>query len=173
MGYWNHETAIIENNVIIGDGTKIWHWAHIRENAKIGDNCIVGQGCYIDHDVVIGNNVKIQNGVSVYNGVTIENDVFIGPNVTFTNDLYPRSFDNSWEIMLTKIKKGASIGANSTILCGIELGEYCMIGAGAVVTKTVKPYALMQGNPAKFQKWVCKCGHILEGGLYCKYCQGL
>lgn len=170
--FQKHPTAIIDDGAIIGENTKIWHWTHIRENAKIGDNCIIGQCCYIDHDVIIGDNVKIQNSVSVYYGVTIEDNAFVGPNVTFINDKYPRSIGKTG-ITPTLVKQGASIGANATILCGIELGEYCMIGAGAVVTKHVKAYALMQGNPAQFQTWVCKCGQTFEGGYYCKNCQGL
>ncbi len=170
--FQKHPTAIIDDGAIIGENTKIWHWTHIRENAKIGDNCIIGQGCYIDHDVMVGKNVKIQNGVSVYYGVTIEDNVFVGPNVTFINDKYPRSIGKTG-IIPTLVKQGASIGANATILCGIELGEYCMIGAGAVVTKHVKAYAIMQGNPARFQAWACKSGQTFEDGYYCKNCQGL
>ena len=160
--YFRHETAIVESNYI-GKGTKIWHFAHIRENSKIGENCNIGKSCYIDKDVEIGNNVKIQNFVSIYKGVKIEDDVFIGPSVTFTNDLYPRSFIwNEEKIIKTLVKKGASIGANSTILCGIEIGEYALVGAGSVVTKDVPPFGLVYGNPAKLKGYVCYCGRKLS-----------
>jgi len=160
--FYAHPTAIIESENI-GDGTKIWHFAHIREGARIGKNCNIGKDVYIDKDVLIGNNVKIQNFVSVYKGVTIEDDVFVGPSVTFTNDLYPRAF--IWEdekIVPTLVKKGASIGANSVIVCGIEIGEYAMIGAGSVVTKDVIPHGLYYGNPAKLRGFICKCGKKVE-----------
>ena len=125
-----HPSAEVSSDAKIGDGTKVWHFAHIRENAVIGRNCIIGKGVYIDHEVKIGNNVKIQNGVSVYYGVTIEDDVILAPNATFTNDLYPRAFSTNWQVMPTLIKRGASVGANATVICGVTLGEYCMVAAG-------------------------------------------
>lgn len=149
-----HETAIIDENVIIHPTAKIWHWTHIRENAQIGENVIIGQCCYIDHDVVIPKGCKIQNNVSVYFGVAIEEDVFIGPSVVFTNDKYPRAFPNNWKVSPTIIHKGASIGAGALILCGITIGEYAMIGTGAVIVADVPSYAVMIGTPAK-QKGYC------------------
>lgn len=156
--YFVHTTAEISKNASIGKNTKIWHQSQIREGTKIGENCIIGKCVYIDSDVKIGNNVKIQNGVSVYRGVEIEEDVFLGPHMTFTNDLYPRSFNKNWKIIKTLVKRGASIGANATILCGVTIGEYAMIGLGAVVTKNVPAYGLAFGNPAKLKGFVCKCG---------------
>jgi acetyltransferase-like isoleucine patch superfamily enzyme len=166
MKYFVHPTAIVEEGAKIGENTRIWHFAHIRENAEIGKNCNIGKSVYIDKDVKIGNNVKIQNFVSIYKGVEIEDDVFIGPSVTFTNDLYPRAF--IWgedKIVKTKVKRGASIGANSTIICGITIGEYAMIGAGSVVTKDVPPFGLVYGNPARLKGYVCYCGKKLENIL--------
>jgi len=157
-----HPLAVIDEGAKIGEGTRIWHFAHVRGTAKIGKDCTIGKDVYIDADVVIGNNVKIQNGVSVYNGVTIEDDVFCGPHMTFTNDLYPRAFSASWEIMKTTVKRGASIGAHATIICNITLGEFCMIGSGAVVTHDVPPYGLVLGNPARLVGFVCKCGQPLS-----------
>ncbi len=158
-----HPTAEVSNKAKIGDGTKIWHHAQIRENAEIGKNCIIGKGVYIDFEVKIGNNCKIQNYVSVYHGVVIEDDVFIGPSVTFTNDLYPRAFIWSEEkVSKTLIKKGASIGANSTIICGITIGNFAMVGAGSVVTKDVPAHVLVYGNPAKISGFVCECGRKIE-----------
>jgi acetyltransferase-like isoleucine patch superfamily enzyme len=157
-GVYIHPTADVSDQAEIGAGTYIWHEDQIRENAKIGENCRLGKGVYIDLNVVIGNGVKIQNGVSVYNGVTVEDDVFLGPNVTFTNDPYPRAFVGDWKIRPTRIKKGASIGANATIVCGITLGEYSMVGAGSVVTVDVPAYGLAVGNPAMLQRYICYCG---------------
>jgi acetyltransferase-like isoleucine patch superfamily enzyme len=154
-----HPTANVDNSCSIGSGTKIWVNAQIRENVKIGSNCIISKDTYIDHGVKIGSNTKIQNGVSIYNGVTIEDDVFIGPNATFTNDKIPRAFNTDWEIIPTVIKKGASIGANSTIICGITIGEYAMVAAGSVVTKDVEPYTLIMGNPAKQVSHIDKAGN--------------
>ena len=160
--YYVHPTAIIEKNVTIGEGTKIWHFAHVRTGAKIGRNCNIGKGVYIDAGVEIGDRVKIQNFVSVYRGVKVEDDVFLGPHATLTNDLYPRSFNEDWEVVPTLIKKGASIGANATIVCGVTIGEYAMVGAGAVVTKDVPPHALVYGNPARVRGFVCYCGRPLD-----------
>lgn len=157
--YYSHETAIVENGSQIGDNTKIWHFAHVRDKSKIGENCIIGKDVYIDKGVSIGNNVKIQNGVSVYDGVEVEDDVFLGPHMTFTNDLNPRSFNDEWTMVPTIVKKGASIGAHATIVCGVELGEYCMVGSGSVVTKDVPSHGLVYGNPARLKGFVCTCGN--------------
>ena len=170
MNIFIHESAHVSEKASIGSGTKIWINSQVRECSGIGENCIIGKDTYIDQYVSIGNRVKIQNGVSVYHGVTIEDDVFVGPNVTFTNDKVPRSFNNSWEISKTFVKTGASIGANATIVCGITIGEYAMIGAGSVVTKNVAPYSLVVGNPAKHIGYVCKCGLKLSDNFYCSKC---
>ncbi|HJH26374.1 MAG TPA: N-acetyltransferase [Methanophagales archaeon] len=162
MAFFKHPTAVVESDDI-GDGTRIWHFAHIREGVKLGKNCVMGKSVYIDADVEIGGDVKIQNFVSVYKGVRIEDDVLVGPSVTFTNDLYPRAF--SWDgnkITPTVVKKGASIGANSTIVCGMTIGSYAMIGAGSVVTKGVPPFGLVYGNPAELKGFVCYCGGKLS-----------
>lgn len=157
-----HPTAIVESDEI-GEGTRIWHFVHVRQGAKIGRNCNIGKGVYIDTGVIIGNNVKIQNFATIYRGVVIEDDVFIGPAVVFTNDLYPRAFIWSEDrIVPTIVKKGASIGANSTIVCGVKIGEYAMIGAGSVVTKDVPPFGLVYGNPARLKGFVCYCGRKLK-----------
>lgn len=166
-----HPSAHVSEKAIIGIGTKIWINSQIRENVKIGEGCIVSKDTYIDHDVIIGNRVKIQNGVSVYAGVTIEDDVFIGPNAVFTNDLLPRSFNTEWKIIPTIVCRGASIGANATIVCGITLGNYCMVGAGSVVTRDIPNYALVVGNPAKIIGFVCLCGNRLNEKGYCTICK--
>jgi len=161
MNYIKHPTAIVESDTV-GEGTKIWHFVHIRKDAIIGKNCNIGKSVYVDTEVRIGDNVKIQNFVSIYKGVEIENDVFIGPSVVFTNDMYPRAF--IWvneKIVQTIVKKGSSIGANATIICGVTIGEYAMIGAGSVVTRDVPPYGLVFGNPAHLRGFVCQCGEKL------------
>lgn len=146
----------VEADVSIGDTSSLWDFVHIRQGAHIGNGVILGRGVQIDSKVSIGAGVKIQNGVSVYNGVTIEDDVFIGPFAVFTNDLHPRAFIDNWQITPTLVKKGASIGANATIVCGNEIGEYAMIAAGSVVTKPVRPYELVAGVPARHLGWVNK-----------------
>ena len=162
MGINKHISAIIDEGAQIGDGTNIWHFCHVMPTAVIGKKCNIGQNVFIDNDVVIGNRVKIQNNVSVYNGVTCEDDVFIGPSVVFTNVLNPRSaIERKNEFKKTVVRKGASIGANATIVCGNEIGQYAMIGAGAVITKPVKAYALVAGNPAKQIGWVSEYGNRL------------
>ena len=162
MGYFKHPTAVVESDDI-GEGTKIWHFAHVRERAKIGKNCVIGKSVYIDEDVEIGDRVKVQNFVSVYKGVRIEDDVLVGPSVTFTNDLYPRAFSwNADKITMAVVKEGASIGANSTIVCGVTISEYAMVGAGSVVTKDVPPFGLVYGNPAELKGFVCYCGRKLS-----------
>ncbi|MEO3993871.1 MAG: acyltransferase [Desulfurococcaceae archaeon TW002] len=160
--YYVHPTAIIEEDVEIGEGTRIWHFVHVRRGARIGRDCNIGKDVYIDAGVKIGNNVKIQNFVSVYRGVTLEDDVFVGPHATFTNDIYPRSFSVDWEVIPTVVKRGASIGANATIVCGVTIGEYAMVGAGAVVTRDVPPHGLVVGNPARLVGFVCFCGKPLR-----------
>jgi UDP-2-acetamido-3-amino-2,3-dideoxy-glucuronate N-acetyltransferase len=157
-----HPTAVVEEGAVIGEGTRIWHFAHIRKGAVIGKNCNIGKDVYIDVGVRIGNNVKIQNGVSVYKGVTVEDDAFLGPHMVFTNDLYPRSFNENWKVIPTVVKKGASIGANATIVCGVTIGEYSMVGAGSVVTRDVPPHGLVYGNPARLRGFVCYCGRPLR-----------
>jgi len=158
-----HPTSIIDTGSSIGDGTKVWHFCHVMGSASIGTNCVLGQNVYIDAEVKIGNGVKIQNNVSVYKGVVIEDDVFLGPSMVFTNVINPRSFiERKNEMRPTIVKKGASIGANASLLCGIEIGEFAMIGAGAVVTKNVPAYALMMGNPAHQKGWVSRAGMLLD-----------
>lgn len=160
--YFAHETAIIDDGCSIGKGTKIWHFSHIMQDCVIGEDCNIGQNVVISPHVVLGRNIKIQNNVSVYTGVTCEDDVFLGPSMVFTNVVNPRSFiSRKSEYKQTIIRKGASIGANATIVCGHEIGEYALIGAGSVITKDVKPYALMVGNPARQIGWVSKNGHRL------------
>ena len=161
--YFAHETAVIDEGCEIGEGTKIWHFSHIMPGAKLGNNCNIGQNCVISPDVVLGNQVKVQNNVSIYTGVECEDDVFLGPSMVFTNVTNPRSAVNRRnQYEKTLVKKGATIGANATIVCGHDLGRYCFIGAGAVITKTVKDYALMVGNPAKQIGWMSEYGHRLE-----------
>ena len=155
--FYIHNTSIVDENVKIGKGTKIWHWCHISKNAKIGKNCVLGQNVFIGENVKIGNNVKIQNNVSVYSGVKIKNDVFIGPSVVFTNIKYPRSLVNQKKsFVITVIEIGATIGANSTIVCGIKIGKHSLIGAGSVVTKNVRNKSLVYGNPAIHKKFLIK-----------------
>lgn len=161
--YFAHETAIIDENCSIGKGTKIWHFSHIMSGCKIGNDCNIGQNVVVSPGVVLGNNVKIQNNVSVYTGVICEDDVFLGPSMVFTNVVNPRSAVNRrGQYVETLVKKGVSIGANATIVCGHPIGEYAFIGAGAVVTKEVAPYALVIGNPAKQTGWMSEYGHKLE-----------
>jgi len=159
MEYYSHETAIIDNDCIIGKGTKIWHFSHIMSNCNLGENCNIGQNVVISPYVILGNNVKIQNNVSVYTGVTCEDDVFLGPSCVFTNVLNPRSAVNRrGQYSKTLVCKGATIGANATIICGNTIGKYAFIAAGAVVTKSVAPYALVMGNPAIQKGWVSEHG---------------
>ncbi|WP_394767083.1 acyltransferase [Ferruginibacter sp.] len=163
MKYFKHDTAIIEEGCTIGDDTSIWHFTHLMTGCTIGNNCNIGQNVFIGDEVVLGNNVKVQNNVSIYTGVICADDVFLGPSMVFTNVINPRStIERKNQFKKTRVKKGASIGANATIVCGNELGEYCMIGAGSVITKPVKPYALMMGNPALQKGWVSEYGHTLS-----------
>jgi UDP-2-acetamido-3-amino-2,3-dideoxy-glucuronate N-acetyltransferase len=160
--YFAHETAIVDDNCSIGKDTKIWHFSHIMSGCVIGESCNIGQNVVISPSVILGKNVKIQNNVSVYTGVICEDDVFLGPSMVFTNVINPRSHVNrKSEYAQTLVRKGASIGANATVVCGNEIGEYALIGAGAVITKPVKPFALVVGNPAKQIGWVSENGHKL------------
>ncbi len=160
--YFSHESAIIHPDASIGEGTKIWHFSHIMANCNIGKGCNIGQNVVVSPDVVLGDNVKVQNNVSIYSGVICEDDVFLGPSMVFTNVINPRSHVvRRGQYAKTIVRKGASIGANATIVCGHEIGEYAFIGAGAVVTKEVLPYALVLGNPARQVGWMSKFGHKL------------
>ena len=162
MNYFAHETAVIDDNCKIGKGTKIWHFSHIMSNCVIGESCNLGQNVVVSPDVILGRNVKVQNNVSIYTGVICEDDVFLGPSMVFTNVINPRSaIIRKNQYQKTIVKKGASIGANATIICGNSIGEYALIGAGAVVTKEVLPYALVVGNPSKQIGWVSEFGHRL------------
>jgi UDP-2-acetamido-3-amino-2,3-dideoxy-glucuronate N-acetyltransferase len=161
--YFAHETAVIDPNSSIGEDTKVWHFSHIMKNASLGKGCNVGQNVVVSPGVVLGNNVKVQNNVSIYTGVICEDDVFLGPSMVFTNIINPRSaIIRRDEFMQTKVGKGASIGANATIVCGNDIGSYSLIGAGAVITKEVLPFALVVGNPAKQIGWVSEYGHRLD-----------
>lgn len=172
MSYFVHESSYIDDNVLIGDGTKVWHFCHIQKGAIIGDNCSLGQNVNVSNNVKIGNNVKVQNNVSIYEGVELEDYVFCGPSMVFTNDLTPRSKypKGNAGYKKTLVKEGASIGANATIVCGHTIGRWSLIGSGAVVTKDVPDYALMLGVPAKQVGWVCECGEILTDKLCCDSC---
>lgn len=161
--YFVHPSAVVDEPCEIGQGTKIWHFSHIMSDCKIGSNCNIGQNVVISPKVVLGDNVKVQNNVSVYTGVICEDDVFLGPSMVFTNVINPRAFiSRKDEFRTTRVCKGASIGANATIVCGHEIGAYSLVGAGSVVTKDVKPYALVVGNPAVQIGWVSECGDRLE-----------
>lgn len=157
-----HPTAEVEEGARVGAGTRIWHLAHIRSTARVGANCVIGRNVYVDADVVVGDLVKIQNNVSVYKGVTLEDEVFVGPSAVFTNDLRPRAHNPDWHIVPTVIRRGASIGANATIVCGVEVGSYAMVAAGSVVTKDVAPHQLVAGNPARPLGWVDERGHVIS-----------
>ena len=171
--FFSHETAVIDEGCEIGSGTKIWHFSHIMPSCKIGSNCNIGQNVVISPEVILGDNVKVQNNVSIYSGVICEDDVFLGPSMVFTNVINPRSAVNRrGQYSKTLVKKGASIGANATIVCGHDIGRFAFIGAGAVVTKEVPDYALVVGNPAKQTGWMSEFGHKLifnkEGIAECK-----
>jgi UDP-2-acetamido-3-amino-2,3-dideoxy-glucuronate N-acetyltransferase len=163
MDYFVHESSYVDEGAVIGTGTRIWHFCHIMPRAQIGERCNIGQNVLVSSDVILGNNVKIQNNVSLYTGVIIEDDVFLGPSMVFTNVINPRSHINRKdEYKTTLVRKGASIGANATIVCGITLGKYCFVGAGSVVTHNVPDYALVYGLPARVRGWVCQCGEQLK-----------
>ena len=161
--YFVHESSFIDEDVSIGDNTKIWHFSHILSKSKIGENCSFGQNCVVGPNVQVGNGVKVQNNISIYEGVEVEDDVFLGPSMVFTNVVNPRSFIvRREEFKKTLLKKGCSIGANATIICGVTIGEYALVGSGAVVNKDVKPYALIVGVPGKQIGWVSKAGNTLK-----------
>jgi len=178
MEYFAHETAVVDKGASIGSGTKVWHFCHLMPDCRIGKNCILGQNVMVASGVSLGDNCKVQNNVSQYTGVSCEDDVFLGPSMVFTNVINPRSAVNRrGEYLKTQVKKGATIGANATVVCGITLGAYCFVGAGAVVTKDVPDYALVVGNPAKQMGWMSTTGHRItldatgkgncpEGGKY-------
>ena len=162
MPYTVHESSVIDQPCLIGEGTRIWHFCHIMPKAIIGSNCIIGQNVFVDNNAIVGNGVKIQNNVSVYNGVVLEDDVFVGPSAVFTNVINPRSFiERKTEFKKIVVKKGATVGANATIVCGVSIGEYALIGAGSVVTKDVPAYALMMGNPARQKGWISEKAYNL------------
>ncbi len=180
--FYVHPTALVEAGAIVGAGTRIWHQAQVRTRARVGARCIVGKGAFVDFDVVIGDDCKLQNYACVYHGVTLGRGVFIGPHVVFTNDRRPRATtpafeplgDGDWEVGETSVGDGAAIGANSTILPGVSIGAWAMIGAGAVVTKDVPPYALVVGSPARRLGWVCSCGERLADDVRrCRRCGDL
>ena len=174
MGYFVHESSCIDDGCEIGDGTRIWHFAHIMQGCKIGKRCNIGQNVVISPNVVLGDGVKIQNNVSVYTGVVCEDSVFLGPSCVFTNVINPRAFiERKHEFRSTLIKEGASIGANATIVCGHTIGKYALVGAGSVVTKDVPNYALVYGNPARIRGYVCRCGEKIRfngGHAICPAC---
>lgn len=161
--YFVHESSYVDEGAEIGSGTKIWHFCHIMSRTKIGEHCNIGQNVLVSSDVTLGRNVKIQNNVSLYTGVVLEDDVFLGPSMVFTNVMNPRSHVNRKdEYMTTLVKRGASIGANATIVCGTTIGRYSFVGAGSVVTRDVPDYALVHGNPARVRGWMCQCGIKLQ-----------
>lgn len=169
-----HSTAVVDEGAKIGEGTKIWHFTHIMSGAKIGERCIIGQNVFIGSGAILGNNIKVQNNVSIYDEVILEDDVFCGPSMVFTNVFNPRSFiSRKKEFRKTLVKKGATLGANATIICGNIIGQYAFIGAGSVVTKDIPDYALVYGNPGKVKGWVCQCAEEItfrSGGAMCKAC---
>jgi UDP-2-acetamido-3-amino-2,3-dideoxy-glucuronate N-acetyltransferase len=161
--FFIHPSSIVDDGAQVGKGTKVWHFCHLMPSCIIGENCVLGQNVFVDNNVKLGNGVKVQNNVSIYNGVTLEDDVFLGPSMVFTNVINPRSFiERKNEFKKTTIRKGASIGANATILCGVEIGSYAMIGAGTMVVQNVLPYALLVGNPARQIGWVSEAGITLD-----------
>ena len=172
--YFVHESSYVDEGCTVGNGTKIWHFSHIMKDCVIGENCNIGQNVVISPKVVLGNGVKIQNNVSVYTGVVCEDGVFLGPSCVFTNVINPRAFiERKSEYRQTTIKKGASIGANATIVCGHDVGKYAFVGAGAVVTKDVPDYAMVYGSPARIQGYICQCGeklHFEQNGAVCPAC---
>lgn len=171
-----HSTAIVDEGAEIGEGTRVWHWVHICSGARIGTACSFGQNVFVGNDVVIGNNVKVQNNVSIYDAVVLEDDVFCGPSMVFTNVYNPRSAINRKnEYRRTLVRKGATLGANCTIVCGVTIGEQAFIGAGSVVNRDVPPYALMLGVPARRRGWMCTCGNRLKGcgTVICNSCEAI
>lgn len=160
--YFRHPTADVEDGAVIGEGTKVWHQAQIRTGARVGRNCVLGKNVFVDAGVVIGDGCKVQNNVSVYAGVTLADDVFVGPSAVFTNDLRPRANSTDWIAVPTSVQRGASIGANATVICGHTIGEWAMVAAGSVVTRDVAAHQLVAGNPARHRGWVCRCGEIVS-----------
>lgn len=175
MAFFKHESAVIDPGAVIGDRSKVWHFTHVAGGARIGEDCVLGQGVYVAPTVVLGRGVKVQNNVSLYDGVTIEDHAFLGPSMVFTNVINPRSeIERKREYQPTRVARGASIGANATILCGITVGEYSLIGAGSVVTANVPPFALVVGVPGRQIGWICRCGVRLDiegGAAYCAACE--
>lgn len=157
--YFAHESAVIEPGARIGDRTRVWHHAHVRDGAVVGSDCNIGQNVYVDVGARVGDRVKIQNNVSVYAGVTLEDEVFVGPSAVFTNDRYPRALGD-WELVPTIVRRGASIGANACVVCGVEIGDWAVVGAGSVVTRSVAAHELVVGNPARRIGWACACGRV-------------
>lgn len=155
-----HPTAVVEDGATIGAGAAVWHHCHVRAGAAVGAGVTLGKNVFVDADVTIGARSKVQNNVSVYSGVTLENEVFVGPSAVFTNDRFPRAVSPSWETVPTLVRRGASIGANATIVCGIEIGAYATVAAGSVVTRSLEPHELVMGNPARRAGWVCACGRV-------------
>lgn len=169
--YRKHESAYVDEGAVVGAGTRIWHYTHVMPGARIGKRCSLGQNVNVGSGAVLGNGVKVQNNVSIYDDVLIEDDVFCGPSCVFTNVINPRSFvERKNEYMKTIVRRGASIGANATVVCGTELGEYCFVGAGSVVTRNVPAHALVYGSPARVHGWVCQCGTKLGDDLICAAC---
>ena len=168
MSYSKHDKALVSANAKIGEGTRIWAFANILNGAVIGKHCNICDGCFVEKNAVIGDHVTLKNGVAVWEGVVLEDDVFCGPHVVFTNDLYPRSHrKDPWVLEKTLIKKGSTIGTNATILCGITIGEYAVVGAGSVVTKDVAPHTIVVGNPARVKGYACRCAGTLQENLQC------
>jgi len=157
-----HPTAIVEEGAVVGARTKVWHRSHLRSGSRIGADCTIGFAVYVDTGVVVGDRCKIQNHVSLFQGVVLEDDVFVGPGVAFTNDRYPRASSTDWEVVPTMVRSGASIGANATIVCGVEVGAWSMVGAGAILTRDAPAHGLMLGAPARLTGWVCVCGRPLS-----------
>lgn len=157
-----HDTAVVEPGAAVGAGTRIWHHAHLRTGARVGRDCVLGKNVFIDADAVVGDGCKVQNNVSVYRGVVLADEVFVGPSVVFTNDRHPRAQSPTWQVHPTVVGRGASIGANATVVCGVELGPWCVVGAGAVVTRSVAAHELVYGNPARRRGWVCVCGRVVS-----------
>jgi acetyltransferase-like isoleucine patch superfamily enzyme len=153
-----HPTAVVEDGAAIGPGTSVWHHVHVRAGARVGARCTLGKNVFVDAGAVIGDGVKVQNNVSIYRGVVLEDDVFVGPSAVFTNDRVPRSANADWTLAETVLRRGASIGANATIVAGNSIGEYALVGAGAVVVRSVEPYEVVVGNPARRIGWICRCG---------------